>query len=55
METIAIFISFFISVCSAVLLPFFFIGKRYRVAQEKAHTRRLAEARMNARLLRFNL
>jgi len=30
-------------------------GKQWKAAQDKAHARRIAEYRMNARLLRLNL
>jgi hypothetical protein len=45
-EAIAIFLLF---------LPIILSGKQWRVAQERARARRMAEHRMNARLLRFNL
>ena len=38
-----------------IILVFVGSGKRFRAAQEKARERRLAEARMNARLLRLNI
>jgi hypothetical protein len=43
---LAIFLSF---------LPVFLSGERGRAAQERARARRMAEHRMNARLLRLNL
>jgi hypothetical protein len=43
---IAVFLSF---------LPIILSGGRWRAAEERAHARRLADARMNARLLRMNL
>jgi hypothetical protein len=43
------------SVLIAIFLPLLMSGKRWRAAEERAHARRLADARMNARLLRFNL
>jgi hypothetical protein len=36
-------------------LPLFLSGERGRAAQERARARRMAEHRMNARLLRLNL
>jgi hypothetical protein len=51
----AIFASLFVSLLIAVLLPILMLSKRWQVAEDKARTRRLADARMNARLLRFNL
>ena len=49
--TVAIFIALFI----AIFLPLMMSGKQWRAAQEKARARRMAEHRMNARLLRLNL
>jgi hypothetical protein len=43
---LAIFLSF---------LPLFLSGERGRAAQERARARRMAEHRMDARLLRLNL
>jgi len=36
-------------------LPFMMSAKEWRAAQERARSRRMAEHRMNARLLRLNL
>jgi len=44
------FLSIFLSI-----LPLFLSGERGNAAQEKARVRRMAEHRMNARLLRLNL
>ncbi len=55
MEATAIFLALFTSIFVAILLPFVLSGERMKTAQEKARTRRIAEAKMNARLLRFNL
>jgi hypothetical protein len=52
METalfVAIFVSLFIS------FAFVLLGEPSRAAQEKARERRMAEHRMNARLLRLNI
>jgi hypothetical protein len=38
-----------------IILALIGSGKRFKAAQDKARERRLAEARMNARLLRFNI
>jgi hypothetical protein len=51
----AIFVAVFMAFFIAVLLPLFLSGEQSRAAQEKARARRIADARMNARLLRFNL
>jgi hypothetical protein len=52
---VAIFMAMFISLFTAIFLSLFFSGERSKAAQEKARARRLADAKMNARLLRFNL
>ena len=36
-------------------LPLILSGKQWTAAQDRASARRLAEARMNARLLRLNI
>jgi hypothetical protein len=52
---IAIFAAMFTGLFTAILLPLVLSGERSRAAQEKARERRIAEAQMNARLLRLNL
>jgi uncharacterized protein YpmB len=52
---IAIFVAMFTGLVTAFLLPFALLGERSIAAQEKARERGLAEAKMNARLLRLNL
>ena len=43
----------------AIFLPIFMVlvgsGKQWRATQDRARERRIADARMNARLLRFNI
>jgi hypothetical protein len=53
MEMIAIFVAIF----AAIFLPLmiFLSRERWRAAEDKARARRLADARMNARLLRLNI
>lgn len=51
---IAIFASMFLAIFIS-FLPLFLLGERGRAAQERARARRMAEHRMNARLLRLNL
>jgi len=51
----AIFAAMFVSLLVAFCLPLFLSGKRAKAAEEKAHARRITEAKMNARLLRLNL
>jgi hypothetical protein len=53
---VAIFVALFV----AMFLPMFLLsllmsGKQWRAAQDRARARRLAEHRMNARLLRLNI
>jgi hypothetical protein len=58
MQATAIFVSISVGIFVAIFLaflPLFLSGERWRAAEERARARRLAEARMNARLLRFNL
>jgi hypothetical protein len=52
---IGISISILISILIAVFLLFMVLGERFKAAEERAHARRIADARMNARLLRLNL
>jgi hypothetical protein len=51
---IAIFAGMFLSIFVS-FLPLFLSGERGRAAQERARARRMAEHKMNARLLRPNL
>ncbi len=51
-------IAFFAGLFAAIFLsflPLILSGKRWRAAQDRAHARRIADARMNARLLRLNI
>lgn len=52
---VALFVAIFLPIFIAILLPIIMSGKQWRAAQDKARARRLAEARMNARLLRLNI
>jgi len=52
---IAIFAAMFTGLVTAILLPLVLSGERSRAAQEKARELRIAETKMNARLLRLNL
>jgi hypothetical protein len=53
MKAAAIFVAIF----AANFIPMMLMlsGERSKAAQNRAHARRLADARMNARLLRLNL
>jgi hypothetical protein len=56
MERIAILVSMFAGIFVAFAASFLpLILSESKAAQDKARARRLADARMNARLLRFNL
>jgi hypothetical protein len=45
----------FLSVFLPIIIAFVLSGKQWRAAQEGARARRIAECRMNARLLRLNI
>ena len=54
------FVAIFVALFVAIFLPLFFLpfimsGKEGRAAQDRARARRMAEHRMNARLLRLNI
>jgi hypothetical protein len=51
---VAIFVAMFIALFVAIFLPLL-SGERWRAAQDRARARRIADARMNARLLRLNI
>jgi hypothetical protein len=58
MQAIAIFVAIFAALFVAILsslLSLMLSGEQWKAAQDKARARRLADARMNARLLRLNL
>ena len=50
-KLVAIFVSLFV----AIFLPLIMSGEHWRAAQDRARARRIADARMNARLLRLNI
>jgi hypothetical protein len=47
----SIFVSIFLPIISAFVLS----GKQWRAAEDRARARRIAEYRMNARLLRLDI
>jgi hypothetical protein len=49
------FIAIFVALFVAILLPLIMSGKQWRAAEDRARARRMAEHRMNARLLRLNI
>jgi hypothetical protein len=51
----AIFVAIFVAILVAIFLPLILSGKEWRAAQDGARARRMAEHRMNARLLRLNI
>lgn len=55
MQAIAIVVAMLAAILVVICLPLFLSGKLWKAAEERAHARRLADARMNARLLRLNL
>ncbi len=55
MESAAVFVSILAAIFVAICLPLVLSGEQWRAAEDRAHARRIADARMNARLLRFNL
>ncbi len=58
MQATAIFVAISVAILVAIFLmflPLILSGKRWRAAQDRARARRLADARMNARLLRLNI
>ncbi len=55
MESTAVFVSVFVAIFVATFLPLMLSGQRWKEAENKARARRLADARMNARLLRLNI
>jgi hypothetical protein len=52
---IAIFAGIFVAMFFAIFLPLILPEKQRRAAQDSARARRMAEHRMNARLLRLNI
>ena len=51
----ATFVAIILSLLVAIFLPLLTLGKQWRAAEDKARERRMAEHRMNARLLRLNI
>jgi hypothetical protein len=55
MQAFAIFIAIFAGLFVAIFLALFMSGKQWRAAQDRARARRMAEHKMNARLLRLDI
>jgi uncharacterized membrane protein len=51
----ATFVAIFFALFVAIVLSLVMSGKHWRAAQDKARARRMAEHRMNARLLRLDI
>jgi hypothetical protein len=53
----AIIVAIFVAIFAAIFFPLILIlfGKQWRAEQDRARARRMAEHRMNARLLRLNI
>jgi hypothetical protein len=45
----------FVAIFVALFPPLILSGKQWRAAQDRARARRMADQRMNARLLRLNI
>ena len=51
----AIFVAIYFALFVAILLSLIMSGEQWRAAQDRARARRMAEHRMNARLLRLDI
>jgi hypothetical protein len=51
---VAVFVAILVALFAALFLPMVF-GSRWREEQERARARRIADAKMNARLLRLDI
>ncbi|MGA2743137.1 MAG: hypothetical protein ABSE44_00455 [Candidatus Sulfotelmatobacter sp.] len=51
---VAIFVAMFFALFPAIFVPLILSGE-WRAAEDKARARRIADARMNARLLRLDI
>ena len=51
----AVFVAIFVAVFAAIFLPLILSGNQWRATEDRARARRMAEHRMNARLLRLNI
>ena len=52
---VAVAIAIFFALFVGCILPLIMSGKQWRAEQDRARARRMAEHRMNARLLRLNI
>jgi hypothetical protein len=51
----AVFLAIFPALFISIFLPVIMSGEQWKAAQDRARARRMAEHRMNARLLRLNI
>jgi hypothetical protein len=54
-KLVGIFVPIFVALFVAIFLPMILSGKEWKEAEDRARERRMAEHRMNARLLRLNI
>jgi hypothetical protein len=54
-KLVAILVAILVPTFVAIFLPLILSGKQWREEQDKARARRMAEHRMNARLLRLDI
>ena len=52
---LAVFVAVFVALFVAIVIPMLALGPQWRVAEARARKRRMAQHRMNARLLRFDI
>lgn len=55
MQSTAILIAILVAVLIAIFLPLIMSGKQWTAEQDRSRARRMAEHRLNARLLRLNI
>ena len=55
MKAAAVFVAIFAAILVAIFVPLILSAMGWRAAQDRERARRIAEAKMNARLLRLNI
>jgi hypothetical protein len=55
MEAAAVFVAILVALFVAMFLPLVLPGKQWREAEDRERARRIVDAKMSARLLRFNI
>ncbi|MEZ5365061.1 MAG: hypothetical protein R2748_22730 [Bryobacterales bacterium] len=53
--TVFTLISMFVALGAALFLPLLMAGEQWKLQEQKARARRMADHKMNARLLRFDI